>query len=120
MPLSDLLNIYNEVIIKKDIIDNDNMGGNTITTKYYTLPKAAIWINNKSNKFISDKDALSSTHVLCFEYGEYSFNDNTKLTSSQSMLETVIYNKNKYKTSGFADNVMQLNEIIVQGLERVS
>jgi hypothetical protein len=113
----DLLNLKNEVTVTKTIETNDGMGGFATTTSSVLLPKAAIWQNNGTSRFISGKYALTSTHILCFPYGDYTFN--VKPTSG-TIIENVTYDGNNYTVDGFADNVMNMNEIITQGLQRIS
>jgi len=115
----DLLNLKNEVTITKTIETNNGMGGLNTTTSSVVLPLAAIWQNDGygGNTLISGKYALTSTHVLCFPYDDYEFN--IKPTSG-TIIETVTYDGNNYTVDGFADNVMNMNEIISQGLQRIS
>lgn len=120
MSLRDLLNLHNLVTVTKTISTNDGMGGITSTSSTATIEYAAIWQNGSVNRFIADKYAKDSTHQLVIEYGGYTFNNTSSLTSSQSMIETVSYNGNTFKTVGFADDVMNLHEIVMQSLERIS
>lgn len=112
-----LLNLKNEVTIYKTIQASDGMGGTTTTTTSVILSRAAIWQVGANSRFITGKYALTSTHVLCFPYGEYNFNE---AITSGTFIETVTWNSNTYTVDGFADNVMNMNEIITQGLQRTT
>jgi hypothetical protein len=120
MPLRDFLNLTNEVSIIKTISTLDGMGGSSASSSTFVIPLCVIWQNGSNNKWISDKYAKDSTHTLVYEYGTYTFNDKSSLTSSQTLLETITYGNETYKIVGFTNNVMNLNEIMVQALERTS
>jgi hypothetical protein len=120
MALADLLNLVNEVSVIKTIETNDGMGGSTSTTSTVILSLSAMWTNGQMNRWASDKYAKDSTDSLVFETNEYTFNNISSLTSTQSMIEQVIYNGNTYKTVGFANDIMNLGEITIQLLERIS
>jgi hypothetical protein len=118
MAFKDCLNLKNAVTINRRIDTNDGMGGFSSTTSTTIIPLCALWQNNGSNRFISDKYALSSTHILCFEYGAYNFNSPD--ASGGTVLETISYKNETYNISGFQNNYLELNEIVTQGLERIS
>jgi hypothetical protein len=120
MALRDLLNIVNEITVTKIVQSSDGMGGSTTTSFLYTIPLATMWTNGQTNKWVSDKYSKDSTDSLVFEYGAYVFNNVSSLTSAQSIIETVEYNNCIYKTVGFANDIMNLHEIILQQLERIS
>jgi hypothetical protein len=120
MSLRGFLKLKNVVTITKTILTNDSMGGQSSYTIITTLPACALWQNNANNRWASDQYAKNSTHTICFEYGAYTFGDITRLTSSQSILETVQYNNGQYKIVGFPDNVMNKDKIVMQYLERTS
>jgi len=120
MPLKDMLNLVNSVSVIKTVSTADGMGGITSTSSTTILTYAALWQNGSVNRWLADKYQKNSTHQLVFEYGDYTFNDISALTSTQSMLETVTYSGEIYKTVGYGDDVMELHEIIVQALERQS
>lgn len=119
MPLRDLLNLRSAVTIIKTISTSDGMGGFSITTTSSILALAALWQNDayNTNKFLSDKIVKNSTHTLCYEYGKYTFGS---IVTGSTIIESVSYNGGTYKTVGFMNNIMNLNEIIVQALEQIS
>ncbi len=117
MPLRDMLNLVSSVSVIRTISTNDGMGGYTITTSTSIIPLCAIWQNGSSNRFLADKYAKTSTHTLCYEYGGYSFDTSA---STDTAIETIQFNSETYKRVGFPDDVMNLHEIIVQALERIS
>jgi hypothetical protein len=120
MALVDMLNLVSAVSVIKTIETNDGMGGTSVSSTTYTISLCTMWTNGQTNKWVSDKYAKDSTDSLVMEYGAYTFNDVSSLTSTQSLIEQVTYNGNTYKTVGFSNNIMNLNEIILQQLERIS
>ncbi|MFA5750384.1 MAG: hypothetical protein WC895_04135 [Candidatus Shapirobacteria bacterium] len=119
MALRDHLNLVSAVSVIKSISTNDGMGGFTSTASTTILSLAALWQNSSVNRFVSDRYEKNSTHQLVFEYGAYTFNNGSTLASTETMIETVSYDSKTYKTVGYADNVMDLNEIVIIGLERI-
>jgi len=89
----------------------DGMGGVSAATTLTTLSRAAIWQIGSANRYISDKIARSSTHLLAVLPGEYSWADRDDL---------VIYDGKTFRTTGHDDDVMQRGEISLIGLERTS
>jgi len=120
MSLRGFLKLKNVVTITKIIETNDGMGGVSSTSYITTLPACALWQNDANNKYVSDKYAKDSTHTLCFEYGDYTFNDVSGLSSNQTIIESVQFNNENYKLVGFPDNVMNKNKIVMQYLDRTS
>jgi hypothetical protein len=118
MSLRGFLKLKNEVTITKIISTNDGMGGVSSISYITTLPACALWQNRANNKWTSDKYAKDSSHTLCFEYGNYTFNDIFGLSSNQSIIESVQYNGEDYKVVGFSDNVMNKDKIVMQALDR--
>ncbi len=116
MALRSLLNLVSEVSVVKTISSPDGKGGLSSTTATTVIPYAALWENSGRNWFIASKYAEDSTHTLVFEYGVYEFG--TPVTSC-TVVETVLYNGEKYTTIGPCDNVMRKNEIMVQKLGRL-
>ena len=117
MDLKALLNLENEVTVVKTISTNDGMGGYTTTSTSTILPLCALWQNSSTNKYIYDKYAMNSSHILCFEYGTYTFNG--AITGS-TIIETVEYNGETYNTMGFQNDYMNLHEIVTMNLDRLS
>jgi hypothetical protein len=120
MALRDFLNIVNGVSVVKTISTQDGLGGYATSTSSTIIPLAALWTNGQTNKWVSDKYAKDSSDSLVYEYGAYTFNDVSTLSSTQSMIEQVSYNNCLYKTVGFMNDIMNLHEIILQQLERIS
>ena len=94
------------------------MGGATTTTTTTILPLAALWQNSSTNKYIYDKYAMNSSHILCFEYGTYTFN--APDLSGGTVIETVSYENETYNTMGFQNDYMNLHEIVTMNLDRLS
>lgn len=117
MALRDSLNLVNAVTVTKKVSVSNGMGGTTSTTTTTIIPLAAIWQTGNSTRWLSDLVYKASSDILCFEYGAYEFD---VLVSSATIVETVSYNGKTYKRIGFANDVLQLHEIVVQGLERLS
>lgn len=116
MAFSDMLNLASSVTVIKTTSYNDGMGGVTTTTESSVLSRAAIWQTNSINKFLSERITKDSSHVLAIEYGTYDFNQD--LATGVSQILTVTYDGDTYSQVGFADNVMNMNEIVVVGLDR--
>lgn len=117
MALRDVLNLVNEVSVVKKVSTGNGMGGTVTTTTTTVIPLAALWQTGSNNRWLSDLVYKSSSDILCFEYGAYNFD---VAVSGATIVETVSYNGKAYKRVGFANDVMQLHEIVVQGLERLS
>ena len=120
MSLKGFLKLHNVITITKSIITNDGMGGSTTTSTIVTLQRAALWQNGSTNKYQYDKYAKDSSHTLCIEYGSYTFGNSSGLASNQSVYETVQFNGEEYNIVGFPDNVMNMNKILMQSLDRLS
>jgi hypothetical protein len=108
--LASLLNL-STVQVRRITEAQDGMGGVTTATTITTLTRANIWQPSSNDRFVSDKIAAASTHVLALEYGEYTFTDAD---------QEVIYDSNTYRITGHADNVANRNELVIVGLERLS
>ena len=106
--LEDLLTITDAQVARK-INTPDGMGGMTIATTLTTLRKCAIWSPSQSRSYISEKMARVSTHVLVTIPSYYAFN----ATDTE-----IIYGGATYKINGY-DDVMNLNEIMMVGLEKI-
>jgi hypothetical protein len=117
MALKDFLNLVSEVSVIRTISTTDGMGGFTTTSTSSSIPLCAIWQNGSVNKWLSDKYEKNSTHQLVYEYGSYTFDTSA---STDTAIETISFNSETYKRVGFSDDVMNLHEIITQGLERIS
>jgi len=118
MALRDMLNIVNGVSIIKTTSTNDGMGGMTSTTITTVIPLCALWQNSSTNKYIYDKYAMNSSHILCFEYGAYTFN--VPDSSGGTVIETVSHNGSIYNTMGFQNDYMDFHEIVTMNLDRLS
>jgi hypothetical protein len=109
--LRDLLNIENEVQIRRITETSDGMGGLTTSTSLTTIARCNIWQPGSGDTTISDKITKTSSHVMALEHGEYSFTDDDR---------EVIYNGNTYKITGHSDNVANRNELLLVGLQWLS
>lgn len=119
MSLRGFLKLKGVITVTRSIITNDGMGGATTTSTIYTLDRAALWQNGSTNKYQYDKYAKDSSHTLCIEYGSYKFGDSTRLSTGQSVYETVQFQGEDYNIVGFPDNVMNMNKILMQSLDRM-
>lgn len=117
MAFSDMLNLYSAVTVVKTISTSDNMGGYSVTASSSVIPLCAIWQTGSSNRWLSDMVYKGSSDVLCYPYGGYTFD---VAVTDASIIETVTYSGRTYKRVGLASNVMEKNEIVVQGLERLN
>ena len=108
--LEDFLTLVNSTVsIINKVETTDGMGGFSTTSVITGIPKAAIWSPGQSQRYISDKMAKSSSHILVTLPNYYSFTVNDV---------QVTYNNETYTITGF-DDVMQLGEIMVIGLEKI-
>jgi hypothetical protein len=108
--LSDMLNLINEVVVNRETTTSDGMGGSTTTSVLTTLPKAALWSPSQSARYISDKVARTSSHVLVTVPSDYNFNMQD---------DSIVYNGNEYEINGPSDDVLNLGEILITPLNRV-
>jgi len=108
--LEDFLTLVNSSVSIINKVDTpDGMGGFSTTSVITGIPKAAIWSPGQSQRYISDKMAKSSSHILVTLPSYYSFTVNDV---------QVTYNSETYTITGY-DDVMQLGEIEVIGLEKI-
>jgi hypothetical protein len=108
--IRDLLTLTT-VQVARDVYTTDGMGGRTTSTTLTTLSRAAIWQAGSGDRFLSDKVAKASTHVLAFEPSAYAW--------AAGDLR-VVYGGGTYRVTGHADDVFQTGELMVVGLERIS
>lgn len=99
------------VQVSRNVQTPDGMGGLTTTTVLTTLPRAAMWSPTQSQRFISDKMARASTDVLVTLPKDYSFTDQDS---------EVIFNGKTFRITGHSDNVFNMGEISITGLEYIS
>jgi len=108
--LEDFLTLVGSVVtVIRKTETPDGMGGVSTTTVITGLPKASIWSPSQSRSYISNKMAEVSSHILVTIPSYYSFNTN----DSQ-----VAFDSETYTITGF-DDVMNLNEIMVVGLDKI-
>jgi hypothetical protein len=109
--LRDYLTLTGSVVtITRSVVTPDGMGGATTTSTITGLPRAVIWSPGQSERYISDKMARASTHILVTEPADYSFTVQDVYVS---------YNSKTYRITGPSDNVMNLGEIMVTGMELI-
>ncbi len=108
--IKDLLKLTT-VDVAREAITPDGMGGATTTTTLTTLTRAALWQVTANERFISDRIAKVSSHILALEHGAYTFNNNDKY---------VVYNSNTYTITGEPDDVFNNNELIIVGLKQIT
>ena len=112
MSYIDMLTLHNAVAVVKEVTTPDLMGGTATTvTTITTLTKAQIWQSNSFNRYLSDKVAKDSSHVLAFIPGEYAFTD---------VDVNVTYNSKVFRPVGHPDNVANQNIVEIIGLERIT
>lgn len=111
-----MLNLVSQVSIIKVLSRPDGKGGKTSTQSTTVLPLASLWENSARNWYVASKYAEESTHTLVFEYGAYTFGVSEP---GCTVVETVSFNGDTYRTVGPCDNVANQNEIMVQLLEKV-
>jgi len=88
----------------------DGMGAISAATTLTTLSRAAIWQAGSGDRFISDKVAQASTHVLVLESDAYTW------TSTDT---NIVYGGNTFNLVGQPDDVANLSRITSVGLELV-
>jgi len=119
MALKDWLNLVSSVSVIRTITTTDGMGGASATSSTITIPLCALWQNGSNTTFRSDRYlAKDSSHTLVYEYGAYNFG--VADASGGTVIETISYGSETYKLMGFQNNYLELNEIVTQGLERMS
>jgi hypothetical protein len=112
--LEDFLTLTGSVVtVVKKVDTPDGMGGVTTTSIITGLPKAIIYGNTlmglgQHRKYLSDRIVNISSDILVTLPSYYTF-------GIQDI--EVIYDSKTYKIKGM-DNVMNLGEIMVVGLER--
>ena len=110
MSVTDLMNLVSSVQVARETAPvNDGMGGlTTPTTTLTTLSRAAIWQAGSSDRFLSDKLAKASSHILAYPTSAYAWTDDDKY---------VVYAGDTYDVVGRGDDVMNLSELTVVGLD---
>ena len=112
MSYTDFMTLTTVQVARETAPANDGFGAvGTATTTTTTLQRAAIWQSSNSNRFLSDKIAKASTHILAYESGNYTWNDNDKY---------VVYGGTTYRVTGRGDDVMNRAELTVVGLEYIA
>ena len=110
MALADLLTLTT-VQVALEVYTPDGLGGGSTSTTLTTLTRSAIWQAGSGDRFLSDKVAKASSHVLACETGEYTWAD----TDAK-----IVYGSSVYRTVGHADDVANRGELTVIGMERIS
>lgn len=106
----DLLNLTNSsVTVIRKVETPDGMGGVTVTSTITGIPKCAMWSPSQSARYISDKMAKASSHILVTLPSYYTFTVNDI---------NVTYNSETYTITGW-DNILNLGEILMIGLDKV-
>lgn len=110
MSLRDHLNLTGVTVTRKTVTI-DSYGDPVSTSVTTTLPVAGIWSPSQNDRFLSDKIARASTHVLATVPEDYTFADSDV---------SVAYGGNTYRIVGPADNIAFRGIINVVGMERIS
>lgn len=109
MALRDVLTLTT-VQVAREVYTTDGMGGGSTSTTLTTLDRAAIWMAGSGNQFLSDKVAKASSHVLAVGTDSYTW---------VSTDAKVVHGSNVYRVVGNSDDVMNLGELTIVGLERL-
>ena len=105
--LKDFLTLTTVTVSRKSIaVINGDAVESVVTT---LIPRSVLWSPSQSKSYISDKLASVSSHVLVTLPSYYAFNNND---------DYITYNGQRYKIKGF-DDVMNMGEIMVVGLEKI-
>lgn len=110
MALRDSL-LLTTVQVAREVYTTDGLGGGSTSTTLTTLSRAAIWSIGSRDSYLSDKITKASSHVLAVETGTYTWADSDL---------KVTYGSDVYKVTGHSDDVMNLGEITVVGMERLT
>lgn len=110
MAISDLL-LLTTAAVSRETVTPDGMGGSTTASTSQTLIRSAIWQSGSGNRWMSDRMARASTHVLACEPTAYTWTQDDR---------HVTYDGNTYKIIGRPDNVMFRGELTVVPLELLS
>lgn len=107
--LESYLTLVNSVRVLRKTSTVDGMGGVTISTLSTLLPRALLWSPTQAQSYVSEKLARISSHILVTIPSYYAFNQyDTEIT----------YNSETYMIKGY-DDVMNMGEIMVVGLEKI-
>ena len=99
------------VQVAREVYTTDGLGGGSTSTTLTTLDRAAIWMAGSGNRFLSDKIAKASSHVLAVEPGSYTWAAGDA---------KVVYGSSVYRVVGHPDDVLNRGELVVVGLERIT
>ena len=106
--LKDMLTLTGVKVGRKTITNTDGEVSESVS--YTDLPRAALWSPGQSQRYMSDRMAKVSTHVLVTLPSDYTFTvDDCYVT----------YNGVTYKIVSPSDDVMNLGEMMLTGLERI-
>ena len=112
MSITDLMLLTTVQVARETAPANDGMGGITgPTTTMTTLNRAAIWQAGNADRYLGDKVAKASTHVLAYPTSYYAWADTDKY---------VVYDSVTYRVTGRGDEVMNRDEMTVVGLEYIT
>ena len=109
--IADVLILKDTVVIARETISSDGMGGTSAVTTLTTLGAAQIWQNVGSARFFSDKINAVSSHVLAAEPGGYAWADTDRF---------VVYASDRYEIVGRPDNVSQKSVLELVALEIIT
>jgi len=88
----------------------DGKGAVTYTTSATVLAKAALWSASSADRYLSDRLAAASTHVLAADPRDYTW----------SSADTHVgYNGSTYRITGRPDDVSEQGRLVVVGLELI-
>ena len=109
--LKAMLNLRNNVQIRRITESFDGYGGTSTSSTITTITMCNIWQPGANNVTISDKITSISTHVLAMLPSEYVFTDADR---------EIIYNSSTYRITGRADDVANRGGLMIVGLERMT
>jgi len=110
MSLRSHLNL-SSVTITRTVTTTDNYGDPVTTSTTAIISASAIWSPTQGDRRISDKIAKTSTHVLVIEPDAYTFTDDDK---------TATYDSVVYNLVGHQDDVSNRGVLTMIGMERQS
>jgi len=108
MSLRNHLNLSG-ITITRTVTTTDDYGDPVTTSTTSIISVAAIWSPTQGDRRISDKIAKTSTHVLVIETGDYTFTDDDK---------TATYDSVVYNLVGHQDDVSNRGVLTMIGMER--
>jgi len=102
------LNLRDAVTISRTTEVSDGMGGFTSTTSTVAISRAAIWQVGSNDRYLSDRVAALSTHVLA-----------CRVSDDVLSTDQIVYNGKTYDVAGEPDDVQQRGKVQAVPLQLV-